>query len=63
MSNDSQCSHGPCSCDVGKDGGIQGEHGQSFCSEGCAKGEGCVCPECGCSMQSVDDDSGVAPAL
>ena len=34
------CAHEPCKCEIG-DGGIKTEDGSRYCSEGCAKGEGC----------------------
>lgn len=57
---DSDCAHAPCTCTVG-DGGITAEDGRRYCSEGCKAGEGCVCPECGCSMESgIDGEDGSA---
>ena len=56
---DNDCDHGPCSCAVGDDGIVA--DGRHYCSEGCREGEGCVCPSCGCSMESsVDGEDGSA---
>lgn len=60
MSDD--CAHGPCSCKIG-DAGIVAEDGRHYCSEGCKEGEGCICPDCGCKMDTVDGDSSAVPML
>ena len=65
MFDKTECAHGPCTCKVGRDGdgGIVAD-GRHYCSEGCREGEGCVCPGCGCSMETVsDDDAGAVPML
>ena len=56
------CAHEPCTCEVG-DGGLTGEDGRGYCSAGCRDGEGCVCPDCGCSMDTTDGDASSVPML
>ena len=65
MSSKTECSHPPCTCKVGEneEGGIVAD-GRHYCSEGCREGEGCICPECGCRMDTVDgDDATPVPML
>lgn len=59
MSDKTECAHEPCTCKVGSsgEGGIVAD-GRHYCSEGCRNGEGCICPECGCSMQTVEGNDG-----
>ena len=65
MFDKTECAHESCSCKVGEegDGGIVAEDGRHFCSESCRSGEGCVCPECGCKMDTVDGDASPVPML
>ena len=62
MFDKTECAHEPCTCTVGKggDGGIVAEDGRHYCSEGCRSGEGCICPDCGCKLDTVDGDDGSA---
>ena len=57
------CAHDPCTCTIG-DAGITAEDGRHYCSEGCKEGEGCICPKCGCNMDTVDEGgAGAVPLL
>ena len=56
------CAHAPCTCDIGAEG-LKGEDGRGYCSAGCLEGGGCVCPGCGCNMDTTDGDASSVPAL
>ena len=56
------CAHEPCTCSIG-DEGLKAEDGGQYCSAGCLEGKGCVCPGCGCSMDTTDGDSSSVPML
>jgi len=50
------CAHTGCSCDVeGPKAFVQ--DGQTYCSSGCAAGEGCEHTDCSCSTQSSSTQS------
>jgi len=53
------CAHTGCSCDVeGPKAFVQ--DGKTYCSSGCAAGEGCEHTDCSCSTQISTDTSGKA---
>lgn len=56
------CAHETCTCKIG-DEGIQAEDGRHFCSESCKNGEGCICAECGCKMDTPSDETAQVPML
>ena len=56
------CAHTPCTCDVDAQG-LKGEDGRGYCSAGCLEGEGCICPSCGCKMDTTDGDASSVPML
>ena len=51
------CAHKDCSCEVeGPKAFVQ--DGESYCSSGCAAGEGCEHTDCNCSTQQPDREPG-----
>lgn len=61
---DHECAYEPCTCELGLNEGIEGEDGRHYCSTGCRDGEGCICPDCGCSMGSIGgNDVPVIPMI
>jgi len=67
MFDKTECAHADCTCKVGENdeqSGIVGDDGRRFCSESCKEGEGCICPDCGCKMDTVGDGGApTAPML
>jgi len=63
--DETKCAHESCRCALGEGGGLKGENGKGYCSAGCATGDGCVCPECGCGMRTGSDEvePGAVPPL
>ncbi len=43
-----KCAYEPCQCTLLDDQGVMAEN-VKFCSEGCAAGRGCDCPNCNCA--------------
>jgi len=62
IGDDNDCAHETCTCTVGDDG-ITAEDGRHFCSEGCKSGEGCICPKCGCNMDTPNEETAQVPML
>lgn len=47
-SSNAVCAHDPCSCVVSGMEGTVERDGQTYCSEGCARGTGCDHETCDC---------------
>ena len=62
MQDATKCGHEPCTCTV-REGAMENEDGERCCSAGCATGEGCDCPECGCgdAARAVEAPGAVPP--
>lgn len=46
-----QCEHDACICELGDEQVTQ--EGHQYCSQGCADGEGCDHPDCGCAEHTA----------
>jgi len=49
------CAHTGCSCDVEVPKAFV-QYGETYCSSGCAAGEGCEHTDCSCSTQQPEGE-------